>query len=74
MKQRSRPTCRVIRATETNQGRQRTAIAAAISSQSAGARGICMHLVTIPPGGRAKAHLHQDHETSIYALSGQVGV
>ncbi len=74
MKQPSRPTCRGIRATGTNRGRQRTTIAAAISSQSVGARGICMHLVTIPAGGRAKAHLHQDHETSIYTLSGQVGV
>jgi uncharacterized RmlC-like cupin family protein len=24
----------------------------------------------IPPGGRAKAHLHADHETGIYILSG----
>jgi uncharacterized RmlC-like cupin family protein len=30
-----------------------------------------MHLVTIPPGGRAKAHLHQDHETAIYVLQGE---
>ena len=30
-----------------------------------------MHLLTIPPGGRAKAHLHENHETAIYVLSGE---
>lgn len=29
-----------------------------------------MHLLTIPPGGRARAHLHESHETAIYALEG----
>ncbi len=30
-----------------------------------------MHLLTIPPGGRAKAHKHETHETAIYMLSGE---
>lgn len=30
-----------------------------------------MHLVTFPPGGRAKAHLHRAHETAIYVLEGE---
>ena len=30
-----------------------------------------MHLLTIPPGGRAKAHMHESHETAIYMLSGE---
>lgn len=30
-----------------------------------------MHLLTIPPGGRAKAHLHENHESTIYVLSGE---
>ena len=29
-----------------------------------------MHLLTVPPGGRAKAHKHATHETAIYVLSG----
>lgn len=29
-----------------------------------------MHLLTIPPGNRAKAHLHEHHETAIYILEG----
>lgn len=30
-----------------------------------------MHLVTLPPGGRAKAHLHHAHKTAIYVLEGE---
>ncbi len=30
-----------------------------------------MHLLTIPPGGRAKAHMHANHETAIYVLEGE---
>jgi uncharacterized RmlC-like cupin family protein len=33
-----------------------------------------MHLLSIPPGARAKAHLHENHETSIYVLSGEAGM
>ena len=29
------------------------------------------YLLTIPPGGRGKAHLHANHETAIYILSGE---
>lgn len=45
-----------------------------ISAATAGAKGICMHVVTIPPGGREKAHLHKGHETAIYIVSGAVDV
>jgi uncharacterized RmlC-like cupin family protein len=31
-----------------------------------------MHLLTMPPGARAKAHMHENHETAIYVLSGEV--
>lgn len=41
-----------------------------ISRESTGSRAICMHLLTIPPGGRARAHKHATHETAIYVLSG----
>jgi uncharacterized RmlC-like cupin family protein len=42
-----------------------------ISAESAGATGICMHMVTIPPDACANAHLHENHETAIYVLSGE---
>lgn len=67
----SRPTCRVFRpGAETYAGKQGFNYAAGISAESAGSHGICMHLLTIAPGDRAKAHLHESHETAIYMLEG----
>jgi uncharacterized RmlC-like cupin family protein len=42
-----------------------------ISVQSAGTAHLCMHLVVIPPGGRAVAHYHDGHETTIYIIKGR---
>jgi len=67
----SRPTCIVISPGDEFAGKQQLQYFAGISAQSAGAIGICMHLVTIPPGARSTAHLHESHETAIYVLSGQ---
>jgi uncharacterized RmlC-like cupin family protein len=47
--------------------------APAISAETVGSQAIHMQLVTIPPGGRAKAHKHASHETAIYVLSGNAG-
>ncbi len=66
-----RPTCVVVTPEETFHGKQRLDYFAGISAQSAGAKGICMHLVHIPPGGRSEAHLHERHETVVYVLSGE---
>jgi uncharacterized RmlC-like cupin family protein len=65
------PTCTVIRPEATYHGKQGLAYFAGISAGSVGARGICMHLVEIPPRGRASAHRHDDHETAIYVLAGR---
>ena len=62
---------RVIQAKTTYHGKQGLDYFAGISAESVGATGICMHLVTIPPGARANAHLHEHHETAIYVLSGE---
>jgi uncharacterized RmlC-like cupin family protein len=64
-------TCRVLHTAEAYTGKQALNYLAGISAESVGARGICMHLLTIPPGGRAKAHLHARHETAIYILQGE---
>lgn len=64
------PTCRVIRPGATYDGKQGLTYFAGIAAESTGATGICMHLLTIPPGARANAHLHEAHETAIYMLSG----
>ena len=43
-----------------------------VSAETAGARGICMHMVVFPPGVEANAHYHDGFETAIYILEGQV--
>ncbi len=64
-------TCRVIRPGEGIAGRQGLAYFPGVSAESVGSTGLCMHLLTIPPGGRARGHYHERHETAIYVLSGE---
>lgn len=45
-----------------------------VSAETAGSKALCMHLVTIPPKGRARPHLHAGHESAIYVLSGKAGM
>src|SRR6185312_16890075 len=68
------PTCRLVRAEGTFDGKQGFRYFEGIAQESVGSTHICMHLLTIPPGGRAKAHKHENHETAIYAISGRVGM
>jgi uncharacterized RmlC-like cupin family protein len=60
--------CRVIRASDTYDGKQGLTYFCGIAAENVGSKSICMHLLTIPPGGRAKAHLHENHETAVYVL------
>ncbi len=71
MAEEARAECRKFRAGDIYAGKQGFSYAGGISAESAGARGICMMLLTIKPGDRAKAHMHADHETAIYVVSGE---
>jgi len=62
--------CRKLRPGKTYAGKQGFDYFEGIARETTGARGICMHLLTIPPGGRAKAHKHATHETAIYMIAG----
>lgn len=66
-----KPTCRVVRAAEAYAGKQGLNYFAGIASETVGSTRLCMHIVTIPPGARAKAHLHESHESAVYVLSGE---
>lgn len=63
-------TCRRLRPGEAYEGKQGFSYNAGIAAETVGATGICMHLLTIPPGMRARAHMHAAHETAIYIVSG----
>ena len=67
-------TCALLRAGEPFVGKQGFTYAAAISAETACSSAIHMQLLTVPPGGRAKAHKHEAHETAIYVLSGEAGM
>lgn len=64
-------TCKRIQIGDTYTGKQEFTYFSGISAQNTGAQGICMHLLTIQPRQRAKAHLHESHETAIYVISGE---
>jgi len=42
-----------------------------ISGSTAGSAHLCMHLVIIPPGGRATPHYHDGYETALYVIQGR---
>jgi uncharacterized RmlC-like cupin family protein len=68
------PACRVIHAADAQRSKQDLSYIPAVSAESAGARGLCMQRVTMPPGGRARPHLHADHESAVYVLSGRAAM
>ena len=63
--------CRTVSTGEPFVGKQGFTYAPAISAETVASRALHMQLLTIPPGGRAKAHKHESHETAIYILSGE---
>jgi uncharacterized RmlC-like cupin family protein len=64
-------TCKLVRPSSTYGGKQGFRYFEGISTESVGSTGICMHFLRIPPGGRARAHKHESHETAIYVLAGE---
>jgi uncharacterized RmlC-like cupin family protein len=66
--------CAVLRAGTPFIGKQGFSYAPAVSAETVRASAIHMQLLTMPPGGRAKAHKHESHETAIYVLSGESGM
>lgn len=62
--------CRKIRPEATYAGKQGFSYFEGVAAETVGSTGICMHLLTIPPAGRARAHKHATHETAIYIVAG----
>lgn len=69
----SRPCVLIERATQYR-GKQGLDYFAGVSAETAGAHGLCLHMVTIPPLARAKPHLHESHESAVYVVSGEAGM
>jgi uncharacterized RmlC-like cupin family protein len=69
-----KPACRTVRPGSEFIGKQELSYSPGISAESAGARGIHLQMLRMPPGARARAHKHRSHETAIYVLSGAAGM
>jgi uncharacterized RmlC-like cupin family protein len=63
--------CTIVGPGGSYSGAQGLHYGAGISTETADARAICMHRLTMPPGTRAQAHLHEDHESCVYVISGR---
>ncbi len=64
--------CVLVQVGEAAEGRTGVTYAAGISAPSAGASGLCLQLASIPPGARARAHQHDQHESAAYVIEGEM--
>lgn len=61
-----------VRGIEQAGSKQKLPIFPGISDKTAGATGISLTKVVIPPGASAKAHVHKGYESAIYLIQGRV--
>jgi uncharacterized RmlC-like cupin family protein len=61
-----------VRPSASTMSHQKLPYFVGISGATAGAQGLSMNLIVIPPGGAAEPHTHLGYETAIYMLSGRV--
>ncbi len=62
---------RVVRGAESYRSQQGSVYAPGISAETVGSKVLFLGMVTLPPEGRTKAHIHQHHESAFYLLSGE---
>ena len=64
----------VIKPGQTYLGKQGITYGAGASAETVGAEKVCMNIMPMPPGARAKAHYHKGIETIAYMLTGECAV
>ncbi|MFF5176302.1 cupin domain-containing protein [Micromonospora sp. NPDC000089] len=62
--------CTVLRGDDTFETIQGLPYRIGISRETVSSLNLSMHVVSIPPGGRAQAHRHAFHESALYVVSG----
>jgi uncharacterized RmlC-like cupin family protein len=65
---------RVIAPGQTYVGKQGFTYGAGASAETVGAKQICMNVLPMPDGARAKVHYHKGIETIAYLLAGECAV
>lgn len=63
--------CRVIRSGDDYQGKQGLTYRRGLTGETAGSWSICMTVLVMPNGARAKTHLHRGIETAAYVIDGR---
>ena len=63
--------CVRVRTPGTLQAKQGLPYYLGISGHTAGASGISLNLIVVPPGGKAEPHSHSGFETALYVVSGR---
>ena len=43
-----------------------------VSAETVGSKVLFLGVVTLPPGARTRAHVHECHETALYVVSGEI--
>jgi uncharacterized RmlC-like cupin family protein len=61
-----------VRVPEAAKSKQGLPIFPGISGKTAGAKGLSLLKVVIPPGGAAEPHVHKGFESAVYLLQGRV--
>lgn len=64
--------CVLVTAGAMAEGPTGVTYAPGISEATAGARGLCLQLASLPPGARARAHRHDQHESAAYVIEGEM--
>jgi uncharacterized RmlC-like cupin family protein len=64
----------VVKPGRTYQGKQGITYGAGASAETVGAQNVCMNVMPMPPGARAKVHYHKGIETIAYMLEGECDV
>ena|SRR5438876_7660742 len=61
---------RMVRGSQSYRSEQGSVYAPGISAETVGSKVVFLGMVTLPPGERTKAHIHQYHESAFFLLSG----
>ena len=64
----------VVKPGQTYVGKQGFTYGAGVSARTVGAQKVCMNVLPMPPGARAKVHYHKGIETIAYLLDGECAV
>ncbi len=67
----SAPSCKVVQSGAAYVGQQGFTYLTGLTTTTAGAQSICMTVLTLPDGARARTHLHRGIETAVYILEGE---